>query len=53
MLANGFKPQILARLNREGLATAMIPERVNDGGKIIEVVRVKITAAGRRALESR
>jgi hypothetical protein len=48
MLANGFKPQILARLDREGLATTMIPERVKDGGKIIEVVRVKITAAGRR-----
>jgi hypothetical protein len=52
MLANGFKPQMLARLDREGLATAMIAERVRNGGKIIEVIRVKITAAGRRALES-
>jgi hypothetical protein len=53
MLANGFKPQILARLDREGLATAMIAERVKNCGKIIEVVRVKITEASRRALESR
>jgi hypothetical protein len=52
MLANGFKPLMLARLDREGLATAMIAERVRNGGKIIEVIRVKITAAGRRALES-
>jgi hypothetical protein len=53
MLANGFKPQMLARLDREGLATAMIAERVKNGGKIIEVVRFRITAAGRTALKSR
>jgi hypothetical protein len=51
MLANGLKTKMLARLDREGLATAMIAERVKDGGKIIEVVRFRITAAGRRALE--
>jgi hypothetical protein len=51
MLANGFKTQMLAHLDREGLATAMIAERVRDGGKMIEVVRFRITDAGRRALE--
>ncbi len=51
MLANGFKTNMLARLDREGLATAMIAERMKDGGKIIEVVRFRITAAGQRALE--
>jgi hypothetical protein len=51
MLANGFKPQILARLDREGLATAMIAERVKNGGKTIEVIRIRITVVGRRAIE--
>ena len=51
MLANGFKTKMLADLDRKGLATAMIAERVKDGGKIIEFVRFRITAAGRRALE--
>ena len=51
MLANGFKTRMLARLDHEGLATAMIAERVKDGGKIIEVVRFRMTAAGRRALD--
>jgi hypothetical protein len=52
MLANGFRTTTLARLDREGLATAMIAERVKNGSKTIEVVRFRITAAGRRALES-
>jgi hypothetical protein len=30
----------------------MIAERLKNGGKTIEVVRFRITAAGRRALES-
>jgi hypothetical protein len=51
-LANGFKTKMLAHLDREGLATAMIAERMKDGGKMIEVVRFRITAAGRRALEN-
>jgi hypothetical protein len=51
MLAKGFKTKMLAHLDEEGLATAMIAERVKDGGKIIEVVRFRITVAGRRALE--
>jgi hypothetical protein len=44
---------MLAHLDREGLATAMIGERVKAGGKMIEVVRFKITAAGRRALQAK
>jgi len=38
MLANGFETKMLARLDREGLATAKIAERVEDGGRVIEVV---------------
>jgi hypothetical protein len=51
MLANGLKTKMLAHLDREGLATAMIAERVKNGGKMIEFVRFRITAAGRSALE--
>jgi hypothetical protein len=41
---------MLAHLDQERLATAMIAERVKDGGKIIKVVHFRITAAGRNAL---
>jgi thioredoxin reductase len=51
MLAKGFKTKMLAHLDQDGLATAMIAERVKDRGKIIEVVRFRITAAGQRAIE--
>jgi hypothetical protein len=51
ILAKGFTPRMLAYLDREGLATVMIAERVKDGGKVVEVVRIKITAAGRKAIE--
>ena len=37
---------------KAGLATAT-PERVYAGGKPVEVTRVRITDAGRRALASR
>src|SRR5260221_632828 len=50
MWANGLKTKMLAPLDREGLATAMIAERVKAGGKIIEAVRFKFPAAGLRAL---
>jgi hypothetical protein len=45
MLANGFKAKMLAHLDREGLATAIIAERVKDLGKTIEVIRFMITSA--------
>jgi hypothetical protein len=49
MLAHGLKPELLADLVRGGFATAK-PETVRAGGKSIEVVRMTITDAGRRAL---
>jgi hypothetical protein len=51
MLAKGLKTKMLAHLDHEGLATAMIAERVKDGGKIIKVVRFRITDASRSAIE--
>jgi hypothetical protein len=47
MLAHGFKIELLAGLVREGLASAA-PETVRAGGRSIEVVRMRITAEGRR-----
>jgi hypothetical protein len=48
MLANGFPGEMLVELIRTGLASAEA-ERVVAGGKQIEVARVRITEAGRRA----
>jgi hypothetical protein len=50
MLARGFPLSLLNRLVRAGLATSHI-EREERGDKVIEIVRVKITEAGRRALQ--
>ncbi len=50
MLARGFTRAMLFLLVRKGQATAR-RELVRAGGKAIEVDRVRITAAGRRALE--
>jgi hypothetical protein len=50
MLAQGFTPQTIASLVRDGLAT-MRPESMKEGGRTIEVIRVKITDAGLQALE--
>jgi hypothetical protein len=47
--AHGFTLDIMAGLVRERLATAT-PERSFAGGKPVEVTRVRITDAGRRAL---
>jgi hypothetical protein len=49
MVAQGFTIDSLAELIRAGLATAKV-ERVVAGGRSVEVVRVRITEAGRRAL---
>jgi hypothetical protein len=49
MLAHGFTIEQLVELVRAGLASAQA-ERVVAGGKSIEVARVRITEAGRRAL---
>jgi hypothetical protein len=49
MLAHGFTIEMLTILVRDGLATAT-PETVHAGKRPVEVVRVRITAAGRLAL---
>jgi len=49
--AHGFDTGMIAGLVRTGLATAE-RESVNTRGKTIEVIRVRITDAGRRAIES-
>jgi hypothetical protein len=49
MLAHGFTIDLLVDLVHEGLATAT-PETVHAGKRAIEVVRVRITDAGRLAL---
>src|SRR5262245_47722891 len=49
MRAHGFTVAQLAELIRSGLAAAQA-ERVIAGGKAIEVARMRITEAGRRAL---
>ena len=47
---HGFDVEVVAGLVRDRLARAQA-ETVMAGGRAIEVVRVKITAAGRTALE--
>jgi hypothetical protein len=47
---SGFNTKMLACLDHQGLVTAMIAERVKNGGKVIEVVRIKITDTGRKVL---
>jgi len=49
MVAHGFTARQLTALVRTGLATAS-SERVMAGKKPMEVTRVRITDAGRRAL---
>ena len=49
MLAHGFSLELLNELIATGLATSRT-EREERGGKEIEIVRLKITDAGRRAL---
>jgi hypothetical protein len=49
MLAHGFPVPLLVDLCVGGLAIAT-PERMVAGGRTVEVVRLKITDAGRRAL---
>jgi hypothetical protein len=52
MLAYGFNTELLVELVNAGLATASI-ERMVAGGRRVEVTRMRITAAGRRALAGR
>jgi hypothetical protein len=50
VLAHGFSTEMMGELIRDGLANAPA-ERV--AGRAIEVIRVRITDAGRRALAER
>jgi hypothetical protein len=50
MLAHGFTIAQLVDLVRAGLATAT-PQRVKAGGQWLEVATLRITEAGRLALE--
>jgi hypothetical protein len=52
MLAHGFSIDVMVELVRAALATATA-ERVVAGKREIEVARVRITAAGRKALAER
>jgi hypothetical protein len=52
MLAHGFSIDLMVELVRAALATATA-ERVVAGKREIEVARVRITAAGRKALAER
>jgi len=49
MLAHGFKIELLVELVQAGLATAST-ERMLASGRPMEVTRLRITGAGRRAL---
>ena len=48
MLAHGFTRDMLARLVRPGLVT-VVAKTVRAGSKMIEIRRIRITEAGRRA----
>ena len=50
MMAHGFTFDLLASLAGAGLATATLRQK-RAGGRMIEVARVRITEAGRRAIE--
>ena len=49
VLAHGFDGDMIAGLVHSGLATAQ-RENMKAGGRAIEVVRIRITGAGRDAL---
>ena len=50
LLAHGFTTELLASLVRDGLASVQ-RQSMKAGGGDVEVTRVKITDAGRRAIE--
>ena len=49
MLAHGFTPKVIANLVDAGLATAE-GSQVHAGRRPVDVVRMRITEAGRRAI---
>jgi hypothetical protein len=50
VIVHGFETKMLAGLVDQRLATALVGEGVETGGKTVEVIRIMITDAGRRAL---
>jgi hypothetical protein len=50
LIANGFTVDLLADRVRAGLAIAT-PQRVRAGDQMIELTRLRITDAGRRAVD--
>jgi hypothetical protein len=53
VIGHGFEMKMLAGLEQEELVAAVVAESVKAGGNATEVVRFWITAAGRRAIETR
>jgi acetolactate synthase small subunit len=51
VLAHGFNREMIAGLVVEGLATARREVLVASDGTMVELVRIRISDAGRRALE--
>jgi len=51
MLTHGFSRGLIAGLVDEGLATARREVVTSAGGTTVDVVRIRISDAGRRALE--
>jgi hypothetical protein len=49
MAAHGFTPKLITALVRAGLATMRV-ETIRAGGSPVDVTRIKIADAGRRAL---
>src|SRR5258707_14485136 len=50
VIDHGFETKMLASLDHEGLAIAIIGEGVETGGKTVEVVRISLTEDCRRAV---
>jgi hypothetical protein len=53
VVAHGFEMKMLAGLAHQRLVAAVVGESTKAGRNAIEVVRFWITAAGRRALDTR
>jgi hypothetical protein len=51
MLAHGFSAEMLAGLVQAGLATVVTETRTMREGVTTEIERIRITEAGRRAIE--
>jgi hypothetical protein len=49
MLAHGFTPKLISDLVDAGLVLAQV-DYMQSGGRVIDVTRILITGAGRRAL---